>query len=158
MVSPMMKFTGGNHQPLFDICKLRRRVRITGFSAGHGKGCSTMAARAERHLAKALRLAPDLDSARHNLGNLYFQTGRFQMAATQFRAFLARQPDDWSAGQTLGESCLKSDLADEAAADRYALGSDLVCSETITRFLLNRERTSAGPGRETWKMPLRRIR
>ena len=71
--------------------------------------------RAERHLAEALRLAPDLESALHNLANLYFQTGRFEKAAAQFRAFLKRRPDDRSARQKLGECCLKSGMADEAA-------------------------------------------
>ena len=52
----------------------------------------------------------------------------------------------------------RSSLSDRAAADRCALRSDLVCNETITRSLLNRERTSAGARREKQKMPSRRIR
>ena len=41
---------------------------------------------------------------------------------------------------------------------QYFSEAAILCVETITRSLLNRERRSAGTRREKWKMPLRRIR
>ena len=72
--------------------------------------------RAERHLGEAVRLDPKLESALHNLANLYFQTAQFGKAITQFRAFLKLRPDNLPALQKLGEAYLKADMAEQAAS------------------------------------------
>jgi tetratricopeptide (TPR) repeat protein len=99
-------------------------------------------ARAERHLREAIRLDSKLDSARHNLANLYFQAGRFDKAATQFREVLKLRPDDPAALQKLGESCLKTGMAVQAAncfqdlAKRDAMNvTAIFCLGTANRAL-----------------------
>ena len=74
------------------LLKKQRKVPGLHDLAGAAFAAKGDVARAERHLVEALRLAPNLESALHNLANLYFQTGRFEKAATRFRAFLKRRP------------------------------------------------------------------
>lgn len=51
----------------------------------------------EATLRQALAMAPDLASARHNLGNLLYGQGRLGEAATEYAAVLASQPQHMGA-------------------------------------------------------------
>ncbi|MEX0504295.1 tetratricopeptide repeat protein [Alphaproteobacteria bacterium LSUCC0719] len=73
-------------------------------------------ARAERHLAEAVRLDPKRDIALHNLANLYYQSGQYDEAIRQFKALLNLRPADIDTIRKLGESCLKADMAQEAVS------------------------------------------
>jgi len=98
------------------LIKKHRKVPDLHDLAGAAFAATGDFALAERHLSEAIRLDPRLNSARHNLANLYFQAGDFDKAATQFRAILKRRPDDLPTLQKLGESCLKTGMAEQAAS------------------------------------------
>ena len=98
------------------LIKKNRKVPGLHDLAGAAFAATADFARAERHLSEAIRLDPRLNSARHNLANLYFQAGSFDKATTQFKAILKLQPDNLSALQKLGESYLKTGMVEQAAS------------------------------------------
>ncbi|MBA2505531.1 MAG: tetratricopeptide repeat protein [Thermoleophilaceae bacterium] len=65
-------------------------------------------------LAKAAELEPDKSSIREALGRVYFRTGRFRKATTEFEAVIERYPVNDFAHFCLGRSLEKSGRREEA--------------------------------------------
>jgi tetratricopeptide (TPR) repeat protein len=68
-------------------------------------------------LEKAKRLEPDKTSIREALGRVYFRTGRYRRAASEFSAVVERNPANDYAHFCLGRSFEK--LGDKPAASRH---------------------------------------
>ena len=91
-------------------CLLRAaQARGAGMS---GAADTALLAGAEKALVRAIRLNPKQKKALHNLGNLYYLTGRYRRAIEMHRRAFRLAPKDWRLPWAISFSCAKlGDLA-----------------------------------------------